>query len=202
MKNHSARPVAENPVAHGTAAVPEAISSAATRTDPLASRICSSTPESLEAKLLKSVAICASSSSPCASIRRARSPSPEPMSCMASRTCVRRRRRRAKMAASANPAANTTTMPVAMDTCSMVVMAANASALSSAIASIQGVPSTGATASSMARPCRSMALNPVLRAICASADADSCADSSVAGLRASLTSGWAMMLPSLPTKNA
>ena len=106
------------------------------------------------------------------------------------------------MAASAKPATNNTTMPVAMETCNMVVIAASASALSSAMASIQGVPSTGATASSMARPCRSMALNPVLRANSASAAADNCADSSVAGLRASFTFGWAMMLPSLPTKNA
>ncbi|MNV89416.1 hypothetical protein D3C71_1837070 [compost metagenome] len=93
-------------------------------------------------------------------------------------------------------------MPAPSDTCSMVRMAASPSPRSSAIASSQGVPVTGATVSSMARPCRSTALRSARLAMSASAVAVSDGARSVAGLSASFTSGWAMMLPSLPTRKA
>ena len=182
--------------------LPVAISSAATRTELLTSRICASTPESLPAKLLKLSAICASSSWPCAPMRRDRSPSPAPISCMASRTCVSRRSRCDRMPASTTSATSSTTMPAPSETCSMVVMARSASPWSSAMANNQGVSVTGATVSSMARPCRSTAVRSARWAMAASAAAASEGATSVAGLRASFTSGWAMMLPSVPTRNA
>ncbi|MNK52352.1 hypothetical protein D3C87_712830 [compost metagenome] len=70
--------------------LPAAISDDDTFTDSLAVRIFTSTAAILSMKRLKAPAICASSSTPEASRRRVRSPSPEAMSSSASRTSSRR----------------------------------------------------------------------------------------------------------------
>ncbi|MCY1211579.1 hypothetical protein D9M72_232930 [compost metagenome] len=122
--------------------LPAAISSEAARTDSLASRIWRMMVQSLSAKVLKARAICATSSLPSAGRRWVRSPSPEPMASMASRTVDRPRSdivATPQTTAAAMPAISTSAITDAIST---ERMPAVASALSSATMTIQSVPGT------------------------------------------------------------
>ncbi len=112
------------------------------RTDSDDSRMRSSTVAILSTNWLKDWPICASSSRPAEVRRRVRSPSPEAMSCSASRATARRlsMRRSATVSSTAAPSTDSTVMRAA--TCSSARTESVACARSITTASVQGVPST------------------------------------------------------------
>ena len=197
----SCRLLAEDSVRLDRSRLPSLISSVAVFMDSTPLRTSLSTVPICSTKPLKDEAICATSSLPDTGRRCVRSPPPEPILSMASRTCDRRRKDWAVSAAAtavARQASSTMAMASVLSTlCRPVV----ASALSSATTSSQSVPCTGRALSSLALPPRFTSSGAVALASAVSAAGVSSSERSEVGLSSSLASACASTWPSrLTTK--
>ncbi len=182
--------------------LPCEISAVAVRTDSLLSRISISTVASLSANWLNARAICVTSSLPSDGRRLVRSPFPEPISSIASRTWESRRNAEAVMTEPTPAARKATATRVMNMACRTLRRPARASSSSMATTSSQSEFLTGSACSSLVAP-------PIFTANgCSGSDrlarafAVRSADQSVAGLRFSLASGCATMRPLLSARKA
>ncbi len=198
----SCRLLAEVSVRSDRSRLPISISPVADFMFSTLARTSSSTSPILSMKVLNDAEICATSSLPTTGRRCVRSPPPEPMVSIASRTCDSRRNDCAVKNAAMPTAASVSSTIATPSARTTLRRPAVASALSSAITRYQSVPCTACALSSLAAPASSTSSGAVALASDDSASGVSATATSVTGLSISLASGCAITWPSRATTKA